>query len=431
LEEADMSNGSPASQDPAPQRSPTPGWKKALATVLTMVIALVVGVPLVGFLYKDRIYLGRPLGRTVIRLQSGTDYRRLGTGTYELRRTVHNHPDDRINRYDVTADIAYRAALPETWEDMTWAERLKRVAEKLPHEKWPSKNRICWSGDGLPSAEQAAWIALPYHQSYYNTQGHADRNYRGYLLLFERNVGGFLMLDVFKRRQGRDRTAAGLDGNDRSDWARVKDYILEMNTRIRPQLITDQAKLVDLKLPARNPLCLGSYQLGLPRNTKFQTRKSGFYHLADEGVEAYVGYRQNINVPLATDEDMYKLLRANCPSTLHPKGEAVRLAGNRGSWQRYQRVACDGRAQGILATIPIDDQGTITFDVYTKQADGSAWKRVREYLVGLQQGMGRCDAPRQAPPASSAPAASADGRPAMQMPSSICSPVPAWPPPPF
>jgi hypothetical protein len=253
-------------------------------------------------------------------------------------------------------------------------------------------------------------MALPYQQTFYNSEGFANENYRGIFLVFKPPTGGALLLDVFARR---------LNIHDTSDWLQVRDYLLDVNNLIHfkdrehPGFVSigksglDQLRTVSL--PKRNPLCLGSYLVSLPKGTSFDVSAGGYYHLFDNnlGLDAFVSYGEQTKPDIV---DSYQVLKPGCQSHLDALQPAAAASSKNADAQiRYTRTMnpppdedCPKtrRFFGILAARGLTQDAAITFDVFVRsQPDQRSlptkrWQQIADYLSSLQrQTLNSCEQP--------------------------------------
>jgi hypothetical protein len=185
-------------------------------TMLALVMAIAFGVAIVVLPSDERIDIGRPLGAMYITFSKKLTYERRGTSAYAVIRK--DYDSGQLVR-TLQAGIKYLPRPPMGWEDATWPVRAGMVARDLLDAKHPGRTgRTCWVGTLQRSPND--WMALPYQQTFYNSEGFADENYRGIFLIFKPPTGGALLLDLFKRRQ---------DPKGIRDWQQVRDYLLEVN----------------------------------------------------------------------------------------------------------------------------------------------------------------------------------------------------------
>jgi hypothetical protein len=166
----------------------------------------------------ERIDIGRPLGAMYIEVSKDLTYERRGTSAYAIIRKDYGEGPVRKVVRTFQAGITYLPRPPTGWEDATWPVRTAMVANSLLSAKHPGRTgRTRWVGKLTKSPDD--WMALPYQQTFYNSEGFADENYRGIFLIFKPPTGGALLLDVFARR---------LNIGDTSDWMQVRDYLLDV-----------------------------------------------------------------------------------------------------------------------------------------------------------------------------------------------------------
>lgn len=381
----------------AQQQPGTRGMKRL--TVLALVMAIAFGVAVVVLPSDERIDIGRPLGAMYITFSKKLTYERRGTSAYAVIRKDYNESGELIRT--LQAGIKYLPRPPMGWEDATWPVRAGMVARDLLDAKHPGRTgRTCWVGTLQRSPDD--WMALPYQQTFYNSEGFADENYRGIFLIFKPPTGGALLLDLFKRRQ---------DTKGIRDWQQVRDYLLEVNEVIhfkdsgRPHLASaagepGRDELRKVSIPKSNPLCLGSYLVTLPKGTSFEVAAGGYYQLKDEhdDVEAFVSYGEQVESQVV---DTYQVLKPACRSDLDMLAGAPARSENADTQIRYTRTMrppanlaqCPKtrRFFGILATRQLAHGPAITFDVFVRRPDGDAslpaqrWQQMGEYLHRLEQ----------------------------------------------
>ena len=381
----------------AQQQPGTRGIKRL--TVLALVMAIAFGVAVVVLPSDERIDIGRPLGAMYITFSKKLTYERRGTSAYALIRKDYD-ASGKLTR-TLQAGIKYLPRPPMGWEDATWPVRAGMVARDLLDAKHPGRTgRTCWVGALQKSPHD--WMALPYQQTFYNSEGFADENYRGIFLIFKPPTGGALLLDLFKRRQ---------DVEGIRDWQQVRDYLLEVNEVIhfkdsgRPQLASaagepGRDELRKVSIPKSNPLCLGSYLVTLPKGTSFEVAAGGYYQLKDErrDVEAFVSYGEQVESQVV---DTYQVLKPACRSELDMLAGAPARSENADTQLRYTRTMrppanvpkCPKtrRYFGILATRQLAHGPAITFDVFVRRPDGDGalparrWQQMDGYLHRLEQ----------------------------------------------
>jgi hypothetical protein len=388
----------------AQQQPGTRGIKRL--TVLALVMAIAFGVAVVVLPSDERIDIGRPLGAMYITFSKKLTYERRGTSAYAVIRKDYD-ASGKLTR-TLQAGIKYLPRPPMGWEDATWPVRAGMVARDLLDAKHPGRTgRTCWVGALQKSPHD--WMALPYQQTFYNSEGFADENYRGIFLIFKPPTGGALLLDLFKRRQ---------DVEGIRDWQQVRDYLLEVNEVIhfkdsgRPQLASaagepGRDELRKVSIPKSNPLCLGSYLVTLPKGTSFEVAAGGYYQLKDErrDVEAFVSYGEQVDSQVV---DTYQVLRPDCRSDLDMLAGGPARSENADTQIRYIRtmrpranVECKTRRFfGMLATRQLARGPAITFDVFVRSSKDQWslptrwWQQIEEYLQSLeQQALSDCEQP--------------------------------------
>jgi hypothetical protein len=388
----------------AQQPSGARGMKRL--TVLALLMAIGFGVGVLTVPNDERIDIGRPLGAMYLTVSERLTYERRGTSAYAVIRK--DYRDGKLFR-TLQAGIKYLPRPPVGWEDATWPVRAGMVADGLLDAKHPGRiGRTCWVGKLQRSPND--WMALPYQQTFYNSEGFADENYRGIFLIFRPPTGGALLLDLFKRRQKPEETL---------DWQQVRDYLLEISQVVRfkdsgrPHLASSAGEpgsdeLRKVLIPKRNPLCLGSYLMTLPKGTRFHVAAGGYYQLTDErrGVEAFVSSGAQADAQVI---DTYQALQPGCGSDLDLLAGGPANSDSGDTQVRYIRtlrppanVKCPKtrRFFGVLATRKLARGSAITFDVFARGSEDQRslparqWRQIDEYLHTLeQQTLSECEQP--------------------------------------
>jgi hypothetical protein len=181
----------------------------------------------------------------------------------------------------------------------------------------------------------------------------------------------------------------------------------------RPQLTgtsddSSENELNKVKIPEKNPLCLGSYLVTPPKGTQVQTMAGGYYQIKDTHaqVEALLSLRQETNPGVI---DSYQVLKPACKSHLEVLKGQPAPTGNTDWEVRYTRSVdpppeldsvcrqAPRRSAGVLATRRLAAGSAITFDVFMrsdKALSPHGWQQVKEYLRSLeQQTLSTCDQP--------------------------------------
>lgn len=375
-------------------------------TVLALLMAIAAGVVVVRVPLDERIDIGRPLGERYITVSKNLTYERRGTSAYAVIRK--DYKEGKLIR-QLQAGIKYLPRPPVGWENATWPVRAGMVASGLLDAKHPGRTgRTCWVGTLKRSPND--WMALPYQQTFYNSEGFADENYRGIFLIFRLPTGEALLLDLFMRRQNPENTL---------DWQQVRDYLLEVNQVIHfkdsghPHMAGSTGEpgrneLSEVSIPKRNPLCLGSYLVTLPKGTSFHVAAGGYYELKDErqGVEAFVSYDEQVDPEVV---DTYQVLKPGCQPHLDMLAGGPARSQNADTQIRYTRtmdppekIPCPQtrRFFGVLAKRQLARGPAITFDVFVRSPEGQRslparrWQQIDEYLHSLeQQTLSDCEQP--------------------------------------
>jgi hypothetical protein len=374
-------------------------------TVMAVLMGIALGLVVDRVPLEQRIDIGRPLGERYIMVSRDLTYERRGTSAYAVIRK--DYEEGKLVR-TLQAGIKYLPQPPVGWENATWPVRAGMVASGLLDAKRPGRTgRTCWVGTLKKSPND--WMALSYQQTFYNSEGFADENYRGIFLIFELPTGGALLLDLFKRRQNIANTL---------DWQQVRDYLLEVNQLVHfkdnghPNLAGSAGEpgsdeLREVSIPRRNPLCLGSYLVTLPKGTSFDVAAGGYYQLKDKrlGVEAFLSYGERVDPEIV---DAYQVLRPDCRPHLSMVAGGPARSQNADALIRYTRtmdppkkVQCPTRRFfGMLATRQLARGPAITFDVFVRSSKDQRslptrwWQQIEEYLQSLeQQALSDCEQP--------------------------------------
>jgi hypothetical protein len=379
---------------------PPAGVKRLVGLAVAMAIAA--GIYIISVPRHDRINVGRPLGNISVKLSNGIAFERKDVNVYALTRSEYLDVG-RARQLAPTmhADMAYLSQPPQGWQNASWPARASMVADNLVNAKLPGRSgRTCWVG----RLSLNKWIALPYQQTFYSSDGIADEHYRGIFLIFELRMGGLVLLDLFKRRSDPETT---------HDWIQVREYLADVNRMVHVRynegnrLIGPDDDLSEIIIPKRSPRCLGSYLMDPPKGTNLYIEKGGYYRLNDthRGVEGFVGYRRNLASGLV--DDPYQVFRAErCrPRLRFLKGQPG-PDGRGNVTMRYTRTThasdglCTPRFYGLLASRRLPDGSAITFDVFVRSHDrgqsppAHRWRQINQYLHSLeQQLLSKCDQP--------------------------------------
>jgi hypothetical protein len=190
----------------------------------------------------------------------------------------------------------------------------------------------------------------------------------------------------------------------------VRDYLLDVRhlvhfkDREHPDLVSSNGEpgrdeLRTVSLPERNPLCLGSYLMTLPKDTTFQVSAGGYYQLRNKklDLDAFVSYGEQVEPDIV---DSYQVLKPGCQSHLDALQAGAAPSENADTQIRYIRtmnpppnVKCPKtrRFLGILATRRLTHDAAITFDVFVRSPEdqrslpAKRWQQVTDYLSSLQQ----------------------------------------------